>query len=69
MIGRVAIIGAGAMGCLFAARLAERGVAVTLVDIDRTRLAAIARDGITLTDDARVRTVPVATALVVVGKT
>ncbi len=63
MIGRVAIIGAGAMGCLFAARLAERGVAVTLVDIDRTRLAAIARDGITLTDDDGVRTVPVATAL------
>jgi len=59
----VAIIGAGAMGCLFAARLAERGARVTLVDVDRERLAAIARDGIKLVDDDGSRTVSVSAAL------
>jgi len=36
----VVIVGAGAMGCLFAARLAEAGTQVTLVDVDRARLEA-----------------------------
>ncbi|MGX7896053.1 ketopantoate reductase family protein [Tsuneonella sp. HG222] len=56
---QVVIVGAGAMGCLLAARLAETGAHVTLVDIDKVRLAAIALDGITLDDDHGVRTVPV----------
>jgi 2-dehydropantoate 2-reductase len=60
---RVAIVGAGAMGCLFAARMAERGVQVTVVDVDRERLAIIGRDGITLTDDKGSRTVAVRAAL------
>src|ERR1700761_8760037 len=55
----VTIVGAGAMGCLFGARLAERGARVTLVDVDRDRLSTIARDGITLTDDNGSRTVAV----------
>ncbi|MFX8797641.1 2-dehydropantoate 2-reductase N-terminal domain-containing protein, partial [Acinetobacter baumannii] len=38
----VVVIGAGAMGCFFAARLAETGVAVDVVDVDPGRLAAIA---------------------------
>jgi 2-dehydropantoate 2-reductase len=59
----VTIVGAGAMGCLFAARLAEQGARVTLVDVDRDRLAAIARDGITLTDDNGSRTIAVGAAL------
>src|SRR6478735_5531320 len=59
----VAIIGAGAMGCLFAARLAEQGARVTLVDVDKARLAAIAQDGITLKDDAGTRTLPVGAAV------
>ena len=59
----VAIVGAGAMGCLFGARLAEQGARVTLVDIDRPRLSAIARDGITLTDDKGTRTIPVSARL------
>lgn len=59
----VAIVGAGAMGCLFAARLAEQGARVTLVDVDRERLSLIGRDGVTLTDDKGVRTVAVAAAL------
>jgi 2-dehydropantoate 2-reductase len=58
-IGRVAIVGAGAMGCLFAARLAEQGVAVTVIDVDRARLETLALDGITLVDDAGSRTVAV----------
>jgi 2-dehydropantoate 2-reductase len=56
----ITIIGAGAMGCLFAARLAGAGAKVTLVDVDEGRLAALARDGVTLADDAGMRTVPVA---------
>jgi 2-dehydropantoate 2-reductase len=59
----VTIVGAGAMGCLFAARLAERGARVTVVDVDRERLSIIGRDGITLTDDNGSRTVTVRTAV------
>ena len=58
---RILVIGAGAMGCLFAARIAESGADVMLIDVDTARLAAIARDGITLTDDNGTRTVPLAT--------
>ena len=60
---RVVIVGAGAMGCLFAARMAEQGAQVTLVDVDRDRLSAIAQDGIELTDDSGTRTVLVGAAL------
>jgi 2-dehydropantoate 2-reductase len=56
---RIVIVGAGAMGCLFAARLALSGADVTVVDIDRERLHAIAASGITLEDDSGVRTVRV----------
>ncbi|MGQ9368034.1 ketopantoate reductase family protein [Azospirillum sp. ST 5-10] len=56
---RVAIIGAGAIGCLLAARLSSTPAAVTL--IARPRAAeAIARDGITMvTPTGRVARVPV----------
>lgn len=57
------MIGAGAMGCLFAARLAEAGADVTVIDIDEARLAAIAANGIILTDDRGTRTVPVGAGL------
>lgn len=60
---KAVIVGAGAMGCLFAARLAEAGAQVTLVDVDRERLAAIASGGINLTDDNGERTVPVGAAM------
>ncbi len=60
---KVVIVGAGAMGCLFAARLAEAGVAVTLVDVDAPRLARLDGEGIVLSDDAGTRTVPVRAAL------
>lgn len=58
----IVIVGAGAMGCLFAARLAEGGACVTLVDVDEPRLAALARDGIILSDDEGERRVAVAAA-------
>lgn len=46
---RVAILGAGAMGCLFAARLALAGNDVTLIDVDHARLALIGAVSLTLT--------------------
>ena len=59
----IVIVGAGAMGCLFAARLAEAGVVVTLVDVDAQRLAVLDTEGILLSDDDGERTVPVHAAL------
>lgn len=52
LMQRIVIVGAGAMGCLFAARLALAGKSVTVVDVDPARLALIAAEGITLDDDA-----------------
>ena len=59
------IVGAGAMGCLFAARLAEQGARITLVDVDRERLSVLDRSGIALTDDNGSRTVAVTARLAV----
>lgn len=61
-VQNIVIVGAGAMGCLFAARLAEAGKAVTVVDVDAARLARIGQEGIHLRDDAGQRVVPVAAA-------
>lgn len=60
-IRSVAVLGAGAMGCLFAARIAETGAEVVVIDVDPVRLAAIRQDGISLTDDFGSRTVAVRT--------
>jgi 2-dehydropantoate 2-reductase len=62
-IGKVAIVGAGAMGSLFAARIAETGAEVVVIDVDAERLATIDSEGIELTDDTGTRTVPVRAAL------
>jgi 2-dehydropantoate 2-reductase len=59
-IERVVVLGAGAMGSFFAARLAETGSDVTLIDVDDVRLERIAADGITIDDDRGPRVVPVA---------
>jgi len=56
---RIAVIGAGAMGCLFAARLAMAGNELIVVDTDATRLEAIARNGIVLADSQGERTASV----------
>lgn len=58
----IVIVGAGAMGCLFAARLAEAGVTVTLVDVDPIRLALLDSEGILLSGDDGERIVPVRAA-------
>ncbi|WP_353228620.1 ketopantoate reductase family protein [Novosphingobium sp.] len=62
-INRIVIVGAGAMGCLFAAKLARGGADVTVVDVDAARIAVLARDGITLADDHGTACVPVHAAL------
>lgn len=49
---RIVIVGAGAMGCLFASKLALVGKSVTVVDVDRDRLGTIAQEGIVLRDDS-----------------
>lgn len=59
----VAVVGAGAMGCLFAARMAEAGADVTVIDVDPARLDMIRARGIALTDDHGARTVAVHAAL------
>lgn len=43
---RVSIIGPGAMGCLFAARLAGGGIATTLVDYKTDRAGRLATSGV-----------------------
>ncbi|MFP6847763.1 MAG: 2-dehydropantoate 2-reductase [Pseudomonas sp.] len=44
----IAIIGAGAMGCLFAARLVLGGARVSLVEVDTTNIMAITEHGLHL---------------------
>ncbi|MCP4644662.1 MAG: 2-dehydropantoate 2-reductase [bacterium] len=48
---KVAVIGPGAMGCLFAARLAQGGADVTLVDHDGQRAARLSESGIQVERD------------------
>ena len=60
---KVVIVGAGAMGCLFAARMVEGGADVTLVDVDKPRLEALAQGGVSLSDDSGKRVVPVKAGL------
>ncbi|TFV83869.1 2-dehydropantoate 2-reductase [Microbacterium sp. dk485] len=58
-VASVVVVGAGAMGRLFAARLTETGTAVTLVDVDADLLRALSERGVRLEDDAGVREVAV----------
>jgi 2-dehydropantoate 2-reductase len=48
---KIAVIGAGAMGCLFAGRLAQAGHDVVLVDIFQPQIDALNEHGLLLTDD------------------
>lgn len=45
---RIAIVGAGAMGSVFAARLMRAGADVTVLDVDEGLIAQISRDGVLL---------------------
>ncbi len=59
-IREVLVVGAGAMGCYFGARLAEGGARVRLVDVDAERMAMIDRQGVELEDDLGRRVVRLA---------
>lgn len=54
-VKNVLVVGAGAMGCLFAARMLEAGARVTLVDVDGKRLRYIDEHGLELVDDRGTR--------------
>lgn len=57
MLRSILVIGAGSMGCLFAARIAESGADVLLIDVDKNRIDEIDKKGILLTDDNGTRSV------------
>ncbi|WEK28870.1 MAG: 2-dehydropantoate 2-reductase [Candidatus Pseudomonas phytovorans] len=52
---RIAVIGAGAMGSLFAARLIDAGFEVTLVDVDERLLSTLRTQGLRLQDEQGTR--------------
>jgi 2-dehydropantoate 2-reductase len=55
---KIAVVGAGAMGCLYAGALHRAGAEVTLVDVNPEHLAAINRHGLELDTRAGVETLP-----------
>ena len=57
---RIAVVGAGAMGGYFAGRMAERGIPVTLIDVDEERVGAIAGRGLRIEDEDGDRRIPIA---------
>src|SRR5512147_3007407 len=54
---RVAVIGAGAMGGLYAAHFAEAGAEVWAYDIWREHVAAVSRDGLRVQAEGKERRV------------
>ncbi len=57
---KIAVVGAGAMGGYFGGRMAERGIPVTLIDVDEERVAAIASSGLRIKDEDGDRRIPIA---------
>lgn len=55
---KVAVVGAGAMGCLYGAALHRGGAEVTLVDVNAEHMAAINADGLELDTRAGVERLP-----------
>ncbi|MFK0096328.1 ketopantoate reductase family protein [Pseudomonas sp. NPDC090592] len=53
---QIAIIGAGAMGSLFACRLIDAGAEVTLIDVDKALLQVLSSSGLKLHDQHGQRT-------------
>jgi len=49
---KIAIVGAGAMGCLFGGRLARAGHDVVLVDVLKSQIDSLNEEGLLLTDEA-----------------
>jgi 2-dehydropantoate 2-reductase len=60
---QIVIVGAGAMGCLFAARFLEAGASVTLIDNSVERLKVIEQQGLDLIDDSGSRVLKPRTSL------
>ena len=60
---RIMIIGSGAMGCLYGARIAESGHDVVMIDVRREVVDTINRDGIRLESAGKERCVTVAAAM------
>lgn len=62
---KVAVVGPGALGCLFAVRLAQNGATVHLVDHDPKRAKRLSNSGITVSDSDGTTTesLPVVTAV------
>jgi 2-dehydropantoate 2-reductase len=48
LIRKISIVGAGAMGTIFAAALVNSGLDVTLVDVWKEQIEAIRKDGVTI---------------------
>jgi 2-dehydropantoate 2-reductase len=55
---KVAVVGAGAMGCLYGAALHRGGAEVTLVDVNADHIAAINASGLQLDTRAGVEEIP-----------
>jgi 2-dehydropantoate 2-reductase len=55
---KVAVVGAGAMGCLYAAAFHRAGAEVTLVDVNAEHIAAINARGLELDTRAGIETLP-----------
>ncbi|WAT18893.1 2-dehydropantoate 2-reductase [Aurantiacibacter sp. MUD11] len=60
---KVAVLGAGAMGCLFGAAFHRAGAQVTLVDVNRGHIDAINADGLEVDLRSGVERLPIAAAL------
>jgi 2-dehydropantoate 2-reductase len=56
---KIAVLGAGAMGCLYGALLTEAGESVTLVDVWKEHIDAIRKRGLTVSSPAGERNVPI----------
>ncbi|MCH8204571.1 MAG: 2-dehydropantoate 2-reductase [Candidatus Hydrogenedentes bacterium] len=62
---KVTVVGPGAMGCLFAARLSESGVQTTLLDHNKDRAKRLAKSGLAVESDSGILTAaPVVTTSV-----
>jgi 2-dehydropantoate 2-reductase len=60
---KTAVVGAGAMGSLFGALLAEAGVDVRLIDIWKEHVAAVNQNGLTVESEGHVRQVRIKAAV------
>ena len=60
---KIAILGSGAMGCLYGAALHKAGHAVTLIDVSQPHIDAINANGLELDTRAGVEHLPIPACL------